>query len=461
MIVELTTWASAQGKGAGGGAAGGASSPGGGTSQSAPATTGNAPFESVMLAYGALNESTQALAARTCKVATKAATDDKAPLIVIVDQASLATLAAYDAFDRTSRFLTSAYQSMIPPASSFTFLSNNALVGDPTIVVGSAARISTNDTLKVEQEQMTVTAKAGTTLTVLRGQNSTTAVAHAQYVQVVDLTTINAPPAPIVTPAAAGAGGDVFSDITNAVAAVLVAGNSETGSTITIQDSSAALTLFSNLSKNSDCVGSKVEIVYPGVYGTGTDLTNFNASLDSVINARAQALAGLAAIQPQTAPQGAAPPMKLTAFNTFDTAFTQFFQSWFAASSTSGSPTSGLSALTPIVQGFSLRQRLLIGKNIAGTADERQLYLVYINVAAAGGTLQDRKNAISALTTGDWIHYSGGVVLNAMILRKSNPQGPIFSGVLRYRSPLTHIKKPLDPDATHYGDNLGDVLPQP
>jgi len=153
--------------------------------------------------------------------------------------------------------------------------------------------------------------------------------------------------------------------------------------------------------------------------------------------------------------------MKLTAFNTFDTAFTQFFQSWFAASSTSGSPTSGLSALTPIVQGFSLRQRLLIGKNIAGTADERQLYLVYINVAAAGGTLQDRKNAISALTTGDWIHYSGGVVLNAMILRKSNPQGPIFSGVLRYRSPLTHIKKPLDPDATHYGDNLGDVLPQP
>jgi len=460
LIVLIALSANAQpakGAGAGntgGGNPGGASNSGGPSAAGGSTAAGNAPFESVMLAYGALNESMQALAARTCSVAVKGADNEEAPLIVIVDQASLSNLAAYDAFDRTARFLTSTYTSMVPPPSAFTFLTTAAAVGTTVINVNSASRVSVNDTLQVDQEQMLVTAVSGNAVTVQRAQNSTPAAAHGNYAQVIDLTKINAQPSAVVTPAAAGAGGDVFSDIVNAVAAVLIAANSETGSTITIQDSSAALALFFNLSKDAKCQTSKPQIVYPGIYGTGTDLTNFNSSLDQVINARATALAGLAAIQPQTAPQGAQPPMRLTAFNTLDTSFTQFFQSWFAANG-----TTGLSALTPIVQGFSLRQRLLMEKGATKTGYRRQVYVVYVSVAAAGGTLQDRKNAISALTTGDWIRYSGGVVVNAMVLSRSG-QAPLFSGVLRYRSPLTHIKKPIDPNSTHYGDNMGDVLPR-
>lgn len=452
LVASQPILAFAQGKGAGAG-----SSPGTGSGAASPqagASGGNAPFESIMLSYGALQETMRALAARTCVVATKSATDDKNPLIVIVDQASLANLAAYDAFDRTARFLASTYSSMIPPASAFTFLTKKVDVGDTSILANSVAGISVNDTLQIDQEQVLVTGISGNTVAVQRGQNSTTQAAHANFSQVVDLTKINGAPAAVVTPAAAGAGGDVFSDITNAVAAVLIAGNSETGSTITIQDTSAAVTLFSDLTHDKQCTASQAEIVYPGIYGTGTDLTNFNAGLDKVINARAKALAALAAIQPQTAPQGAPPPMRLTAFNTIDTAFTQFFQSWLASSA-----TTGLSALTPIVQGFGLRQRVLVGLNTAGTGDERQVYIVYVNVAAAGGTLQDRKNVITALTTGDWIRYSGGVVMNTMIFRKSTPQVPLFSDVLRYRTPLTKIKKPLHKDATSYGDNLGDAIP--
>jgi hypothetical protein len=402
-----------------------------------------------MLSYGALNEAMEALAARTCLVAKRIPTDDKPPLIVIVDQSSLSNLAAYDAFDRTARFLTSTYKSMIPPASSFANLQKAASSTDSTVTVGSAAAISVNDTLQIDQEQMLVTGETGNTLNVQRGQNATSSANHANFAQVVDLTTINAPPTPVVTPAAAGAGGDVFSDITNAVAAVLIAGNSESASSITIQDSSAAVTLFSHLSSDKTCTAANVQVVYPGIYGTSTDLTNFNKTLDNVINARQAALVGLAAIQPVQTGQNAPAPMKLTAFNTFDGAFTQFFQSWFTANG-----TTGLSALTPIVQGYSLRNQLLVPVNAAVTGYQRQLFVVFVNVAAAGATLQDRKNALSALTTGDWIRYSGGVIVNATILGEPGSNHPLYTGVLRYRSPLTHIKNPRDKNATHYGDNL-------
>jgi len=344
---------------------------------------------------------------------------------------------------------------MIPPPAAFTYLA--AVLGgnaaDIALTVGSAAGINQNDYIQIDQEQMRVTAMpGGNALTVLRAQNGTPIGVHAAFAQVIDLTQLNAAPPAVVTPAAAGAGGDTFSDITNAVAAVLVAGNAETGSTITIQDATAALKLSGHLLQEPGCTNA--EIVYPGVYGTATSLANFNTALDNVINMRQRALAALSTI-PLPTGQGAQLPLRLTAYNSVDSIFSQFSQSWFAANS-----TTGLSAFTPIVQGYGLRQKLTAEPNAAlrGMV-QRQIYIVYVNVAAAGGTQQVRKNAISALTTGDWIRYSGGVVVNSMIFRQTANPPLLYSNVLRYRSPLTKIKKPIREDSTHFGDNLGDTCP--
>jgi hypothetical protein len=453
LIVVLATVsvASAQGGNKGGGAGGGGSA-----NQSSPSGGGggNAPFESIMLAYGALDQAMHALARRTCLLAQQVDAREDPPLIVIADQASLANLSAYDAFDRTSRFLTSTYRAMIPPPSAFTFLTA-ALGGAPanaSLGVNSAAGITQNDYIQIDQEQMLVTSSPlGNVVTVQRAQNGTPIAPHSAFTQVVDLTQLNAAPPEVATPAAAGGGGDTFSDITNAVAAVLVAGNAESGSTITIQDASAALTLSDHLLQEPGCANA--EIVYPGVYGTSTSLTDFNRALDSVINTRQRALAALSTI-PLPNGQGAL-PLRLTAFNSVDAIFSQFSQSWLAANS-----TTGLSAFTPIVQGYGLRQKLTVVRNPGFTSRvQRQIYMVYVNVAAAGATLQDRKNAITALTTGDWIRYSGGVVINSMIFRQTANPPLLFSDVLRYRSPLTTIHKPIREDSTHFGDNLGDTCP--
>jgi hypothetical protein len=346
-------------KGTGTGGAGGGNAAQG---QAAGATASNAPFESVMLAYGALDQTMQALARRACLEAKRETADTLPPLIVIIDQASLANLAAYDAFDKTARFLQIAFNSMTPPRA---------------------------------------------------------------------------------TPAAATGGSiDTFADITNAIAAVLIASNTDTASTITIQDASAAVKLSAYLAQNSDCQKTGADVVYPGIYGTAADLEDFESTLKDVSNARADALKEVAKVSGT----GTQAPVQVTAFNSLDATYNQFLQSWFAINGTTGQ-----SGLAPIVQGYGLRKRL--------REDKRQVYEVYVNVAAGGGTQRVRKNALTALVTGDWISYSGGVIVNTMIFRKGDKPKVLYSDVLRYRTPLTRIQHPVAKDATHYGDNLGDTCP--
>jgi hypothetical protein len=56
-----------------------------------------------------------------------------------------------------------------------------------TITVASSAGINTNDTLQIDSEQLLVTAISGTTLTVVRGVNGTTAAAHSTPDTVYDI----------------------------------------------------------------------------------------------------------------------------------------------------------------------------------------------------------------------------------------------------------------------------------
>jgi hypothetical protein len=68
-----------------------------------------------------------------------------------------------------------------------------------TITVASSAGIIANDTLQIDSEQLQVTLVAGTTLTVVRGANSTTAAAHASGATVYDLSARPVTPNPNAT----------------------------------------------------------------------------------------------------------------------------------------------------------------------------------------------------------------------------------------------------------------------
>lgn len=159
---------------------------------------------------------------------------------------------------------------------------------------------------------------------------------------------------------------------------------------------------------------------------------------------------------------GAVDP-RVAAFNSLDASYNSFLSGLSAPNATTGQPL-----LSSILQGFRVRALMsctLDPNDQANTkldcpTDEKPVIGIYVNVASAGGTQQDRKNLITAVITGDWIRYSGGVSVNVIVFQVgSKKNGILFSDLIRYRTPLKTIKKPAGyNDAGSYGDNLGDVV---
>jgi hypothetical protein len=159
---------------------------------------------------------------------------------------------------------------------------------------------------------------------------------------------------------------------------------------------------------------------------------------------------------------GTADP-RVAAFNSLDASYNSFLSGLSAPNATTGQPL-----LSSILQGFRVRalmsctldQKDTNKKKLDCPTDEKPVIGIYVNVASAGGTQQDRKNLITAVITGDWIRYSGGVSVNVIVFQVGGTKnGILFSDLIRYRTPLKTIKKPAGyNDAGSYGDNLGDVV---
>jgi hypothetical protein len=64
------------------------------------------------------------------------------------------------------------------------------------------------------------------------------------------------------------------------------------------------------------------------------------------------------------------------------------------------------------------------------------------------------KTLWTALTTGDRISYSGGLMVNVALWRPIENKSPIYTDVLRYRTDYTRIKKPSVQTGSDAGDNL-------
>ena len=143
------------------------------------------------------------------------------------------------------------------------------------------------------------------------------------------------------------------------------------------------------------------------------------------------------AVIPPVAPLNAGGPQspqdpRLSAFNNLDGTYNTFLSGLSTPNATTGQPL-----LSSVLEGFRLRALMSTG------SDASPIIAVYVNVAFAGGTQQDRKNLITAVITGDWIKYSGGLSVNVIIFQIAGTQTrSLFSDLLRYRTQLKRIKKP-------------------
>jgi hypothetical protein len=306
--------------------------------------------------------------------------------------------------------------------------------------------------------------------------------------------------------AGAGGGIDDFADITGAVTAVAVATTSETSSSFTIQDPTAAIVLLGALhskDRPDECKSAQYAGVYEvseiGTVKTGTkvfkaktdqagnpdpsgdladqkgegtqDLPSVPAELDSLAKTRADTLMavlgkpgatsnpkvckGTATLVPGSSPQAFAISSTdpcVSAFNNLDGTYNAFL----TALSTPNS-TTGQSAESAAKQGYKLRalfESAKTGKPVIG---------IYLSVAAAGGTQQDRKFLLTAIFTGDWIRYSGGASLNVIIFKVASGKDStiLLSGLPKFRTQLTSVKPPAAADrkGLDEGSNLDQVFP--
>ena len=95
--------------------------------------------------------------------------------------------------------------------------------------------------------------------------------------------------------------------------------------------------------------------------------------------------------------------------------------------------SSGVSPLSSVLSGLQLLS--LLGRNDPDT------YIVFWEASAAGGTQRDRKNLLTNIFTGDWITYSGGVVISFGMIHAKD--GQLMSpGLHRLMIPYTRIVAP-------------------
>jgi hypothetical protein len=139
---------------------------------------------------------------------------------------------------------------------------------------------------------------------------------------------------------------------------------------------------------------------------------------------------------------------RTAAFSTLDATYNTFLAGMSTSNATTGEPL-----LASILSGFRLRNQL---NALSGTP----VTAVYVNVAFAGGTQQDRKDLPLNLTTGDLIRYSGAVGVNVIVFTIDGERSAIkFSDFLRLRTPMEQMHNPAtDKDEPfNDGDNLGDI----
>ncbi len=229
--------------------------------------------------------------------------------------------------------------------------------------------------------------------------------------------------------------------------------NSQSGSSITIPDPAIIEKLAHDL-QGTPCPGKKVTSYYPP-YGFASteeeqhkEIDGISQNIKDIVNAKNAAETRFEAGKFDANSRQAAE------LKTANDLYTAFLQSLYSVNQSTGTPQ-----MSSVIQGYRLA-KILQTKNTSVLVE--QFY-------AAGGTVQDRKNVITSLTTGDWISYGGGAVIGFALIQGEcnyavNIQDKcdvfVLADVLRYRTPPTKIHKPTDVSNIQEGDNFDEKPPE-
>jgi hypothetical protein len=347
----------------------------GGASPAQPAggsqgSQGSTPyFETEMLAYGAANQLSQAIAQKVCNTSPSIVPPNAT--IIIFDQQSFQNLAAWQSFVIGTQALKDAYNT-IDPAGNFNAMAGGFFLGgaDLGAFITAIGASTTNN---------------ASAFTV---QDTTMAVSLMHQMQRINCTV------KLVYYPLFGSYADLNSATVNVKNALLVLN-----------------TVRQDILNNIICDPTVNPITCLDTTdpraAAFTDLnTQYDILLKDFLSLPGQSSGGAGAGQAPPATGGQNPSS--------------------GASPNSAAPSAPSSGAMSLVQGAELEQLI----------EKSDSYVLYADVVAAGGTQRDVKNLFT-LFTGDWLSYSGGLVVNLALVKSKDTQ-LVFSDTLRYRTGFHH-----------------------
>jgi hypothetical protein len=295
---------------------------------------------------------------------------------------------------------------------------------------------------------------------------------------------------------------DPFADAASLISAIAIASNTENPGQVVIPDSAMAVALTREL--KAACK-QKVAIVYPPLFGNASasdyETADIQLEIQKLDDIRGIVLKSVSAANKQYLTDYPKQATSVTAVTkgksaTDQTVDTTTNQTMFAAVAADPVLSAGLTDINGLYDNFmnsllqinsstgligsaSVMQGYRLAKLLNGTqcaedeidadgvcpkptdvpADpysfwrKKPAFVLLASVVNAGGTQHTHKTLWTALSSGDKITYSGGLIVNAS-LWSANSASPLYARVLRYRAPLSKLKAPSNIDGLDAGDNL-------
>jgi hypothetical protein len=453
-IANLTVAQGKKGAGATAAAAGSAAQP------AAPTASSSAAIESQMLAYGALNDIADAIRLETCtRIFPEGSGNEQT--VVIFDQASFANIQAYQGFIANAMALRTLYYSLLQTDEY-----------DKVEACGKSARDKRSQLFPNSQEAQAVKQKRARAQAEA-AEREKAACAEAQKAG-----------QPCLEPRVIGLSPsiDPISDATSLLSAIAVSSNSESPGAIVIPDSAMAVAFTKQMQQHCSCDARKLTIIYPPLFGKSSvsdispsDIQSVLQELHDVRSCVIQRLdeRNVEWVQKQSsAPKGAAStpavtsdPITTPALTDANGMYDSFMNSLFQVNSSTGGVGSGA-----IEQGYQLATVLAgpMDQDKAEVTYSHPAYILLASILSAGGTMRDHKTLWTALSTGDKITFSGGLVVN-VALWQANSKMPVYADILRFRVPFSDVadrshrppRKPKPYSEETRGDNLPEPKPKP
>jgi hypothetical protein len=339
-------------------------------------------FETVMLAHGALNELAEAVAQRVCNASPTVLPHHAT--VIIYDQQSFQNLGAWQSFATGAEVLADAYKILPVPN-----------------VPGAQA--------PTPQNALTAGATTGSFLL---------------------------------------GGADLGSLIT-----AIAASTSNSASTFTIPDSTMAVSLMHQFER----INCDAHLIYYPIFGSYADKSSatdtVRNALQNLNDARRIAQENWNGVPAANSIYDASKNNIYTELNDLNAQYDLLLKNFLGAqgqstgggggggpgsqtgSPAAGSQNTGSGGANPTNTSAGAVS-LLQGAELEELIEKDDTYILYADVVAAGGTQRDIKNVFT-LFTGDWLSYSGGVVVNVALI-KSKETRLEFSDTLRYRSDFHH-----------------------